>query len=397
MPVFPSNPYRSPSSKQGGVARLIPWVRRRPFLLFGVPFTVTIVGAAYGLSYLTQTRYDYNATKVSSLSKEEELGMKKDRRRIDLREEYFKLSQGPGGGGVGGSSSSDDAWEDWEPKRVPRPEGTSEWGVPGSSGSYVEEAGNVRNYDKGKRRGSGNIEAEAADPEPSSSISSPVGAASRGNRTVITSSGQRLVIGPDGKPCRSCSSKLAFAEAMRGAGTGGGSNAKSSLPTSSSSSSASPSSTAPIPAAAAVAATAASTGASDCPPDVEELGRSTWDFLHSVAAVYPESPSKEQRAALLSLLTSLPILYPCGACAEALTEDYQRRESSSLASSTSTLASPAPDSMTRQQATTDKDSAVRFMCSIHNDVNRRLGKKVWDCDDLAELKRRWEDSGERCY
>lgn len=98
MPTFDAKPLRSPAAARGGsgsrsrlslVERLTPQVRRRPVLFFGLPFVLTIVAGSYGLSALTQTRYDYNATKVQSMSKEEELGMRKDRRRIDIREEYF--------------------------------------------------------------------------------------------------------------------------------------------------------------------------------------------------------------------------------------------------------------------------------------------------------------------
>lgn len=86
MPTFDSKPLRKSNSV---LARLAPQVRRRPLLFFGFPFLVTIVGASFGLANLTQTRYDYNATKVQTISKEEELRMKKDRKRIDIREEYF--------------------------------------------------------------------------------------------------------------------------------------------------------------------------------------------------------------------------------------------------------------------------------------------------------------------
>ena len=86
MPTFESKPLRKTNSL---VANLAPKVRRRPLLFFGIPFLATIVGASFGLANLTQTRYDYNATKVQTISKEEELRMKKDRKRIDIREEYF--------------------------------------------------------------------------------------------------------------------------------------------------------------------------------------------------------------------------------------------------------------------------------------------------------------------
>lgn len=86
MPTFESKPLRKSNSL---ISNLAPKVRRRPLLFFGLPFLATIVGASFGLANLTQTRYDYNATKVQTISKEEELRMKKDRKRIDIREEYF--------------------------------------------------------------------------------------------------------------------------------------------------------------------------------------------------------------------------------------------------------------------------------------------------------------------
>ncbi|CAO1638043.1 unnamed protein product [Parajaminaea phylloscopi] len=382
MPTFPSNSYPSKGSRNG-VARFIPSIRKRPFLLFGLPFTITIVGAAYGLSYLTQTRYEYNSTKVSSMSKEEELGMKKGRRKIDLREEYFKLSAGPEGG-------QEDAWEDWEPKRVPRPAGQEEWGVgPSGSGSYVEQANNTREYQA--KRNNGRVQAEGLEPVAAAASSPPSGV--KGNRTIITASGERLVIGPDGKPCRACSSRLAFADAMRGA-KGGSSSSNSGQGPASSPMMASLGGVATAVAASSSPAAATSSKGLPCPPDVEELGRSTWSFLHSVAAVYPAEPSQEQRSALLSLLTSLPHLYPCGSCADALSEEYRRRETASKASA---VASPPPDSMTPQQATASQTTATKFLCSIHNEVNERLGKPKWDCEDLAKLKQRWQDGGARCY
>lgn len=93
MPTFSSKPIgRKPQSAGGWtstISSLAPRVRRHPVLLFGVPFILTIVGGSYGLSYLTQTRYDYNASKVQTVSKQDELGMRKDRRKVDIREEYF--------------------------------------------------------------------------------------------------------------------------------------------------------------------------------------------------------------------------------------------------------------------------------------------------------------------
>ncbi|KAF7315070.1 hypothetical protein MIND_00021200 [Mycena indigotica] len=107
MAVFPSRPL-NPS-------RLNLLVRRNP-LIFGVPFILLMVGTSYGLSYFTQTKYDLHDQRVKQVTKEQELKLEHGRRKFDIREEYFRLSAQPE--------------EDWDMKRVPRPEGTPEWGVP---------------------------------------------------------------------------------------------------------------------------------------------------------------------------------------------------------------------------------------------------------------------------
>ncbi|KAG5635624.1 hypothetical protein H0H81_010585 [Sphagnurus paluster] len=84
--------------------------------LFGVPFVLIIVAASYGLTTFTQTRYDLQDQKVKQVTKEQELNLDRNRKRFDIREEYFRLSAA--------------AEEDWEPKRIARPKGLPEWGVP---------------------------------------------------------------------------------------------------------------------------------------------------------------------------------------------------------------------------------------------------------------------------
>ncbi|KAL1409815.1 Flavin-linked sulfhydryl oxidase of the mitochondrial IMS [Vanrija albida] len=117
-------------------------VRRRPFALFGLPFLSIVVISSFALKTFTQTRYDLNDQKVQSVTKEDELGMSKERKKVDIREEYYRLNAPPGTL----SSSSDDSLsaapappkkkfsmapttnDDYEPVRVPRPAGVPEWG-----------------------------------------------------------------------------------------------------------------------------------------------------------------------------------------------------------------------------------------------------------------------------
>ncbi|KAH6902455.1 hypothetical protein BKA70DRAFT_1374617 [Coprinopsis sp. MPI-PUGE-AT-0042] len=82
------------SSKQSNLSRI---VRKHPSV-FGVPFVLVI------------TRYDMHDQKVKQVTKEQELGLDKNRRKVDIREEYFTKK--------------------WEPVRIARPKGTPEWGVP---------------------------------------------------------------------------------------------------------------------------------------------------------------------------------------------------------------------------------------------------------------------------
>ena len=64
-------------------------MRKRPFLMFGLPFLSIMVASSFALQTFTQTRYDYHASKVQTMSWEEELGIKNNRKKIDLREEYY--------------------------------------------------------------------------------------------------------------------------------------------------------------------------------------------------------------------------------------------------------------------------------------------------------------------
>lgn len=105
MPSFSRN-----SLNEAAYSKLL---RKYP-ALFGVPFVLLIVGASFGMQQFTQTRYDLHAQKVTAvrlplalcsssgwmrtsdwyggawqLSKEQELGLSQNRRKVDVREEYF--------------------------------------------------------------------------------------------------------------------------------------------------------------------------------------------------------------------------------------------------------------------------------------------------------------------
>jgi FAD-linked sulfhydryl oxidase len=104
----------------------------------------------------------------------------------------------------------------------------------------------------------------------------------------------------------------------------------------------------------------------DCPPDVDELGRSTWTLLHTMAAQYPERPTRGQQADAAGFVGALANLYPCWSCAG----DFREWMGG---------AGGAPRVGSREDF-------GRWLCEAHNAVNVKLGKPVFDCGRWLE---RW--------
>ncbi|KJH43802.1 kinase domain protein [Dictyocaulus viviparus] len=61
----------------------------------------------------------------------------------------------------------------------------------------------------------------------------------------------------------------------------------------------------------------------NCPVDKEELGRSTWNLLHTVSVYYPEKPMEIDKQTISVFIDSLAKLYPCDFCAKDLQKDLK--------------------------------------------------------------------------
>lgn len=177
-----------------------------------------------------------------------------------------------------------------------------------------------------------------------------------------------MVMGPDGKPCKICTAFRNWTPRAANHTESDGSNKSRANGTQGPSSV-----TSMMAALAGGTAKAQSTTPvrpdeppPGCPPDVEQLGRATWTFLHTTAAYYPDKPTPKQRANMLSLLHALPILYPCTWCAQDLGES---------------LAVHPPDVRNRT-------ALSLWLCQRHNEVNEKLGKETFDCSKVDE---RWRD------
>ncbi|KAF3315496.1 hypothetical protein TWF173_003414 [Orbilia oligospora] len=114
----------------------------------------------------------------------------------------------------------------------------------------------------------------------------------------------------------------------------------------------------------------------------QELGRASWKLLHTMLARFPEKPTMDEREALKSYLYLFGRLYPCGECAthfRLLLQKYPPQTSS-------------------------RDAASQWGCVVHNVVNERLRKPIFDCGTIAdkyhcgcaeedEKKRKLEEEG----
>ncbi|KAI9471018.1 MAG: cytochrome c oxidase assembly protein cox-16 [Benjaminiella poitrasii] len=108
MVKFQNKPYYD----QGVFSPLVSKAKQKPFLYFGLPFLTIMVAGSFGLSQLTQTKFDHRDRRHTQVKKEEALGMDRNRRKLSLQEEYFRLQ-----------AKTDD---EWEQVRITRPPGSDE-------------------------------------------------------------------------------------------------------------------------------------------------------------------------------------------------------------------------------------------------------------------------------
>lgn len=89
MGTFQKRKFRGAADNSSFAARYRALMQKRPFLLFGLPFMAVIVGGSFILTPATAIRYERQDRRVRQLTRDEELGMGKNKRRVDMKEEYY--------------------------------------------------------------------------------------------------------------------------------------------------------------------------------------------------------------------------------------------------------------------------------------------------------------------
>lgn len=93
-------------------------------------------------------------------------------------------------------------------------------------------------------------------------------------------------------------------------------------------------------------------GTCNCTCDYEAVGRGTWTLLHEIVK---RPPNERVQAAFNSFMWSLAELYPCETCRYHLSEYLYNHP-------------PTFDPI--------------YLCQLHNNVNKRLGKPQQPCWDI---------------
>ncbi|KAI8954122.1 ERV/ALR sulfhydryl oxidase domain-containing protein [Xylaria longipes] len=94
-----------------------------------------------------------------------------------------------------------------------------------------------------------------------------------------------------------------------------------------------------------------------------ELGRASWKLFHTMMARFPEKPTEEDSLALKTYIKLFARLYPCGDCAS----HFQQ------------LLKKFPPQIGSRNA------AAGWACHVHNQVNERLKKPIFDCNNIGDF------------
>lgn len=101
--------------------------------------------------------------------------------------------------------------------------------------------------------------------------------------------------------------------------------------------------------------------------DFDQWGPAVWTHAHCYTFKYPDEPSAQDRDQAIAFFTLLPFTLPCGLCGFHFITMLKEQH-------------PLTDDALR-----DKTSLTRWLNTVHNTVNRRLGKKEVTYEEAKRL------------
>ncbi|KAK0611002.1 ERV/ALR sulfhydryl oxidase domain-containing protein, partial [Immersiella caudata] len=94
-----------------------------------------------------------------------------------------------------------------------------------------------------------------------------------------------------------------------------------------------------------------------------ELGRASWKLFHTMMAKFPDKPTDDDRLALKTYIQLFARLYPCGDCASHFQKIIKKYP----------------------PQTSSRSAAAGWACEMHNIVNKRLKKEMFDCNKIGDF------------
>ena len=94
-----------------------------------------------------------------------------------------------------------------------------------------------------------------------------------------------------------------------------------------------------------------------------ELGKAGWLILHTMSVKYPLEPTQKDKDRMRTFLQYFAEQYPCSECSKHFV---------------SYLAKFPPLLECR-------DDIARYLCQLHNEVNKFLKKPIFDCDKIYDV------------
>lgn len=89
MPTFQSKKFRGAADSNKFAAQYRKLMAKHPFLLFGLPFMTVIVAGSFVLTPATAVRYERHDRRVRQMTRDEELGVGKTGRKVNMKDEYY--------------------------------------------------------------------------------------------------------------------------------------------------------------------------------------------------------------------------------------------------------------------------------------------------------------------
>mmetsp|Transcript_13196 Transcript_13196/g.17267 ORF Transcript_13196/g.17267 Transcript_13196/m.17267 type:complete len:223 (-) Transcript_13196:76-744(-) len=124
----------------------------------------------------------------------------------------------------------------------------------------------------------------------------------------------------------------------------------------------------------AAKASSSMTDDAPCPPSSGQIGKGSWSLLHSMAAWYPDEPTRQDQQSITQFFDAFARFYPCTWCALDFQQNLKQKP---------------------VQASSRKE-LCQWTCEQHNLVNEKLGKALFSCD-MKTLDDRWRKSNrEKC-